>query len=136
LDGRLRGDIGQLVVANVAREPATFDLDVPAGGPMTVAVAPMDVGIVELSTLDGLQIYASGASGWTTPEPTFVTGAAGAVRKLMAKYGKWKMDFADACLVHLANELDTGRILTLDDDFDVYRWKRSRPFQRLVRRVP
>ena len=68
--------------------------------------------------------------------PFRIGTSAGPVRKLMAKYGKRKMDFADACLVHLANELDTGRILTLDDDFDVYRWKRSRPFQRLVRRVP
>ncbi len=60
--------------------------------------------------------------------------AAGAIRKLLAKYRKVRMDFADACLVHLANELDTGHILTLDDDFDVYRWKRNRPFERLVRR--
>jgi predicted nucleic acid-binding protein len=65
--------------------------------------------------------------------PFRITSAAPAVRKLLAKYKRVPMDFADACLVHLAAELDTGRILTLDDDFDVYRWKRSRPFERLVR---
>jgi predicted nucleic acid-binding protein len=42
------------------------------------------------------------------------------------------MDLADACLVHLATELGTGRILTLDADFDVYRWGRNRPFERLI----
>jgi predicted nucleic acid-binding protein len=42
------------------------------------------------------------------------------------------MDFADACLVHMADELDTGRILTFDDDFAVYRWRRARVFDRLL----
>lgn len=42
------------------------------------------------------------------------------------------MDFADACLVHLADELDTGRILTLDADFAVYRWRRTRAFEILL----
>jgi len=32
------------------------------------------------------------------------------------------VDLADACLVHLAGELRTGEILTLDGDFGVYRW--------------
>jgi hypothetical protein len=35
-------------------------------------------------------------------------------------------------LVHLAGELGTGEILTLDSDFHVYRWNRSRPFHLLV----
>jgi len=42
------------------------------------------------------------------------------------------MDFADACLVDLANEMKSGRILTLDRDFQVYRWGRSRTFDLLV----
>ena len=42
------------------------------------------------------------------------------------------MDLADACLVHLAGELGTGAILTLDSDFQVYRWNRTRPFHLLV----
>jgi len=56
-----------------------------------------------------------------------------AVRALMRRYATVPMDFADGCLVHLADELDTGRILTLDDDFDVYRWRRSRVFDLLLR---
>ena len=41
-------------------------------------------------------------------------------------------DFADACLVHMADQLDTGDILTLDSDFMHYRWRRTRRFRLLV----
>ncbi len=58
--------------------------------------------------------------------------ASKAIRLLMRRYATVPMDFADACLVHMADELDTGRILTLDDDFAVYRWRRSRVFDRLL----
>jgi predicted nucleic acid-binding protein len=42
------------------------------------------------------------------------------------------MDLADACLVHLAEALGMGEILTLDSDFQIYRWNRTRPFHLLV----
>jgi predicted nucleic acid-binding protein len=42
------------------------------------------------------------------------------------------MDLADACLVDLATEMGTGRILTLDSDFKIYRWGRNRPFELLL----
>lgn len=51
---------------------------------------------------------------------------------LMKKYRSVPMDLADACLVRLAEIVGTGRILTLDSDFDVYRWHRTRRFERLV----
>jgi uncharacterized protein len=54
------------------------------------------------------------------------------IRKLMQKYQDLPMDFADACLVQLADELNTADILTLDRDFRSYRWRRSRPFRLLV----
>ncbi len=57
--------------------------------------------------------------------------ASRAIRTLMRRYATVPMDFADACLVHMAEELDSGRILTLDDDFAIYRWRRSRAFDRL-----
>ena len=57
---------------------------------------------------------------------------AGAVRPLLKKYARVPMDLADACLVHLAEELGTGEILTLDSDFHIYRWNRTRPFHLLV----
>jgi predicted nucleic acid-binding protein len=64
--------------------------------------------------------------------PLQLSGALAAVRALMKRYADVPMDLADACLVHLAGELDTGRILTLDRDFEVYRWKRNRTFDMLV----
>ena len=54
------------------------------------------------------------------------------VRSLMRKYRDFPVDFADACLVQLADDLNTGDILTLDRDFESYRWRRSRPFRLLV----
>ena len=54
------------------------------------------------------------------------------IRKLMVKYADVPMDFADACLVEMASQFQTGRILTLDRDFEIYRWSRNRPFELLV----
>jgi predicted nucleic acid-binding protein len=50
----------------------------------------------------------------------------------MRKYRDLPTDFADACLIHLADELNTENILTLDGDFELYRWRRNRPFHSLV----
>ena len=54
------------------------------------------------------------------------------VRKMMEKYRDTPADFADACLIAMADELDTGDILTLDSDFKHYRWRRNRRFNMLV----
>jgi predicted nucleic acid-binding protein len=54
------------------------------------------------------------------------------VARLMRKYADVPMDLADACLVDMASIFNTGRILTLDADFRVYRWGRNRPFDLLV----
>jgi uncharacterized protein len=54
------------------------------------------------------------------------------VRTLMKRYATVPMDFADGCLVAMADELGAGRILTLDDDFKIYRWGRSRKFELLI----
>jgi predicted nucleic acid-binding protein len=58
--------------------------------------------------------------------------AAGSIRSIMKKYRDTPADFADACLIHLADELDTGDILTLDSDFIHYRWRKTRPFRMLI----
>lgn len=65
--------------------------------------------------------------------PYRLTGNASGVLKLMRKYADTPMDFADACLVDMASDFQTGRILTLDSDFRVYRWGRNRPFELLLR---
>ena len=64
--------------------------------------------------------------------PYRLTGNAGGVLKLMRKYADAPMDFADACLVDMASDYRTGRILTLDSDFRIYRWGRNRPFELLL----
>ncbi len=52
------------------------------------------------------------------------------VSTLMHKYGDLPMDYADATLVALAEELDTGLVLTTDKrDFSVYRRHGSKRFQ-------
>ena len=58
--------------------------------------------------------------------------SAGQVQALMEKYIDTPAGFADACLIHMADELDTGDILTLDSDFVHYRWRRTRPFRMLI----
>ncbi len=54
------------------------------------------------------------------------------VRRILGKYRDLTVDFADACLVQLADELNTGDILTLDRHFESYRWRRTRPFRLIV----
>lgn len=54
------------------------------------------------------------------------------VRTVMHKYRDVPASFADACLIHMADELDTGDILTLDTDFLTYRWRRTKPFAMLI----
>lgn len=64
--------------------------------------------------------------------PFQLSQSASAVRLLLRKYRDVPADLADASLIHLADQLDTGDILTLDRDFRSYRWRRNRPFHLLV----
>ena len=67
--------------------------------------------------------------------PFDITQSCPRVRQLLHKYKSVPMDFADACLVHLAEEFETPRILTLDDDFSVYRWAGKRIFENLIQEL-
>lgn len=50
-------------------------------------------------------------------------------RALVGRYGDVPMDFADATLVALADELNVGNVFTLDRrGFATYRWRRTRRF--------
>lgn len=64
--------------------------------------------------------------------PFQLSAGAGDVQKILYKYRDTPADFADACLIHMADQLDTGDILTLDSDFAHYRWRRNRRFHMLV----
>ncbi|GMU83584.1 MAG: hypothetical protein AMXMBFR47_34540 [Planctomycetota bacterium] len=48
--------------------------------------------------------------------------------ELMEKYADVPMDFADATLVALAEQLDTRQIFTLDRHFRIYRFRGRRNF--------
>jgi predicted nucleic acid-binding protein len=64
--------------------------------------------------------------------PAGLSEAALPVRRILAKYRDRQIDLADAFLIHLANEFNTGEILTVDSDFRIYRWGRNNHFQVLV----
>ena len=49
-----------------------------------------------------------------------------------SSYRDCDIDLADARIVHLANQLRTGELLTLDDDFNIYRWGANKRFESLV----
>jgi predicted nucleic acid-binding protein len=48
-------------------------------------------------------------------------GEVGAIRRLMAQYRDIGMDFADACVVRLAEMHEGATVCTTDTDFKVYR---------------
>ena len=53
--------------------------------------------------------------------------------QLMTQYADLPMDFADASMVLVAENLGHGRILSTDQrDFHTYRWKNTKPFQNLL----
>jgi uncharacterized protein len=64
--------------------------------------------------------------------PFALSDSASAVRAIMRKYRDVPASFADACLIQMADELDTGDILTLDGDFVTFRWRKTRPFELLI----
>lgn len=64
--------------------------------------------------------------------PLPLSACARAVSDILRKYRRRETDLADACLIHLAEELGVGDILTLDSDFHFYRWSRDNPFHLLI----
>ena len=50
------------------------------------------------------------------------------IRELISKYRDLPMDFADACLVFLAEKLNINMVATIDRDFTIYRIKGRRKF--------
>jgi uncharacterized protein len=64
--------------------------------------------------------------------PFHLSRSAQPLRRIMRKYSDQEIDLADACLIHLAGELRTGGILTLDRDFERYRWGSNKPFDLLI----
>jgi len=53
------------------------------------------------------------------------------VKQVLRKYKDRTIDLADACLIRLADQFGTADILTLDQDFAIYRWGKNKPFRVL-----
>ncbi len=63
--------------------------------------------------------------------PLQLSQEAGGVRQILRKYRDRQIDLADACLIRMADEFETPDILTLDNDFRIYRWRRNKAFNLL-----
>ena len=61
-----------------------------------------------------------------------LSGSVPYIQRVLRKYRGQEVDLAGACLIHLANQLRTGDILTLDRDFQVYRWSGNKRFNLLI----
>ena len=56
----------------------------------------------------------------------------GRLEELTEKYRDLPMDFADSCLVYLAEKLDINTIATIDRDFTIYRIQGRRKFKIIL----
>jgi len=56
----------------------------------------------------------------------------GRLKELTEKYLDLPMDFADSCLVYLAEKLDLNTIATIDRDFTIYRIQGRRKFKIIL----
>ncbi len=54
------------------------------------------------------------------------------LKELTEKYRDLPMDFADSCLVYLAEKLDLNSIAAIDRDFTIYRIKGGREFRTVL----
>jgi predicted nucleic acid-binding protein len=64
--------------------------------------------------------------------PFGLSREASVLKRYLRKYRDRKIDLADACLIRLAEEFETADILTLDTDFQVYRWGENKTFHYLL----
>ena len=64
--------------------------------------------------------------------PFQLSREAAGLKQILRKYRDRKIDLADACLIRMADEFETADILTLDKDFQIYRWGRNKPFHILL----
>jgi uncharacterized protein len=64
--------------------------------------------------------------------PFQLSRTASPVQHVLRKYRDREIDLAGACLIHLAAELRTGQILTLDRDFEIFRWGGNKRFEILT----
>ncbi len=100
-------------------------------GPVVSTEAILTEATHLLASIDGgvttcVEFFLQGGAVLVPSTPASLTR----VRVLLAKYADLPMDFADATLVTLAEELDSALVFTIDrTDFSVYRLKDRKPFR-------
>jgi hypothetical protein len=106
----LGGFVGTLCTTNAVITEAMYLLGDHSGGPRR---------LVEFVQVAGVHIFEA-------TQPDHLHSAVG----LMEKYADTPMDFADATLVLLSDEVDTRDVLTLDRrGFSTYRTRKGKPFR-------
>lgn len=102
-----------------------------AGVVTTEAVITEAAYLLTSSGLDGALVLQFCLRGGATVKP-WTSPRAERVTELMRKYRDVPMDYADATLVALAEELNTANVFTLDHrGFRNYRWRGRRAFKLL-----
>jgi predicted nucleic acid-binding protein len=129
-------DTGFLVAVYDRREPrhgACIRLHEELPNPLVTCEAVVAEALYLLQSLPGAQRDILASIDQDILEVPFrLAASAEKVGAIMEKYRDTPASFADACLVQMADELDTGDILTLDSDFIHYRWRKTRPFNLLI----
>jgi len=95
----------------------------------TEAVVTEAVSLLASVDVDGTKAIEFCLRGGATVKP-WTDARARRASELMLKYENVPMDYADATLVALAEELGTADVFTLDRrGFAAYRWQRRRAFR-------
>ena len=127
-------DTGPLVAALNRRDPQHLHCAAALAGFSGNLLTTGAVVTEAMYFLGGLRDGAATLVGFFEEAPVdirdcFAPAQLRAAASLMKKYADLPMDFADATLVLLADELGTGDILTLDQrGFRTYRFRGSRRF--------
>jgi hypothetical protein len=64
--------------------------------------------------------------------PNIESSDFGRLKELTEKYRDLPMDFADSCLVYLAEKLNLNTVATIDRDFTIYRIKGRKKFKVIL----
>lgn len=95
----------------------------------TEAVITEATYLLSSAGVDGTAAIQFCLRGGATVKP-WTEARASRASELMRRYRNVPMDYADATLVALAEELETPDVFTLDrKGFGAYRWRRLRPFR-------
>lgn len=111
------------------RDCTTFFAEWRGAVVTTEAVVTEAVYLLASAGVDGTKAIEFCLRGGAAVKP-WTEGRARRASELMRKYDDVPMDYADASLVVLAEEVGTSDVFTLDrKGFAAYRWQRRKPFR-------